>query len=485
MTFLKENSWLIAFISAFIALLGYSIWIDSFYGYLLPYALLVLYVAIFYTEYTYFFVIAATPLSINIEEYTDSFGLFLPTEPLLFGTMLLLLIQATKYPVFPSYLKSSPIVWAVAFYLFWIFTTSLTSEHPITSFKFLLAKLWFIVPVLFYGSAVFFEPKKIKWFLWLFCSAMIIAILYTLVIHASYRFGEKESHWVMWPFFKDHTIYGALVALVLPLVFAFLLSKKHTPLVQFIWIGFLFVVLVGLYFSYTRAAWLSVILGMVIWLLIRAKIKFSLIASVTLIVGSLTWLSWDAIQQSLERNKSEHTTEEFGERLESATNVTTDASNLERINRWSCAIAMFEERPLVGFGPGTYAFEYARFQDPENLTIISTNFGNLGNAHSEYLGPLAEMGLFGMLSMFLLVAAIFYQGITLYNRWPETDKETKTLLMGMIVALSTYFIHGFLNNYLDTDKAAVPIWTICAIFIGLTERLKRMEKNNSSATAVK
>lgn len=485
MTFLKENSWLIAFISAFIALLGYSIWIDSFYGYLLPYALLVLYVAIFYTEYTFFFVIAATPLSINIEEYTDSFGLFLPTEPLLFGTMLLLLIQATKYPVFPSYLKSSPIVWAVAFYLFWIFTTSLTSEHPITSFKFLLAKLWFIVPVLFYGSAVFFEPKKIKWFLWLFCSAMIIAILYTLVIHASYRFGEKESHWVMWPFFKDHTIYGALVALVLPLVFAFLLSKKHTPLVQFIWIGFLFVVLVGLYFSYTRAAWLSVILGMVIWLLIRAKIKFSLIASVTLIVGSLTWFSWDAIQQSLERNKSEHTTEEFGERLESATNVTTDASNLERINRWSCAIAMFQERPLVGFGPGTYAFEYARFQDPENLTIISTNFGNLGNAHSEYLGPLAEMGFLGMIAMLLLVAAIFYQGITLYNRWPDSDKETKTLLMGMIVALSTYFIHGFLNNYLDTDKAAVPIWTMCAIFIGLTERLKRMEKNNSSATAVK
>jgi O-antigen ligase len=483
-TFLKENSWLLAFVCAFIALLGYSIWLDSFYGYLIPYALIVLYVAIFYTEYTFFFILGATPLSINIEEYTDSFGLFLPTEPLLFGTMLLLLIQSTKYRVFPSYLKSSPIVWAVAFYLFWIFTTSLTSEHPVASFKFLLAKLWFIIPVLFYGSAVFLEPKKIKWFLWLFSSAMIIAILYTLVIHASYRFGEKESHWVMWPFFKDHTIYGALVALVLPLIFAFLFSKKHSPLVQFIWSGFLVVALIGLYFSYTRAAWLSVILGMVIWLLIRTKIKFSVIASVTLIVGSFIWLSWDSIQQGLERNKSEHTTEEFGERLESATNVTTDASNLERINRWSCAIAMFQERPLVGFGPGTYAFEYARFQDPENLTIISTNFGNLGNAHSEYLGPLAEMGFLGMIAMLLLVAAIFFQGITLYNRWPDSDKEMKTLLMGMIVALSTYFIHGFLNNYLDTDKAAVPIWTMCAIFIGLTERLKRMEMNNSNAPTV-
>lgn len=194
--------------------------------------------------------------------------------------------------------------------------------------------------------------------------------------------------------------------------------------------------------------------------------------SVAVIAIGFVWISWDAIQQNLERNKFEHTTEEFGERLQSATNVTTDASNLERINRWSCALAMFEERPIMGFGPGTYAFEYARFQEPENLTIISTNFGDMGNAHSEYLGPLAEMGVFGLLAMLAIVSAIFYQGITLYQRWPEKDRETKTLLMGMIVALSTYFIHAFLNNYLDTDKAAVPIWTMCAIFIAFSAQLK-------------
>jgi O-antigen ligase len=175
----------------------------------------------------------------------------------------------------------------------------------------------------------------------------------------------------------------------------------------------------------------------------------------------------------LERNKSEHTTEEFGEKLQSATNVTTDASNLERINRWSCAIEMFKERPIVGFGPGTYAFEYARFQDPENLTIISTNFGNLGNAHSEYLGPMAEMGFLGILAMLLIVAAIFYKGITLYNRWPKEDREIRTLLLAMILSLTTYFVHGILNNFLDTDKAAVPIWGMCAVFIALEISLNR------------
>ena len=192
-------------------------------------------------------------------------------------------------------------------------------------------------------------------------------------------------------------------------------------------------------------------------------------------LGIIVFFSWTSIEQSLAKNKSEHTTEEFGERLQSAANVTTDASNLERINRWSCAIDMFVERPVFGFGPGTYAFEYARFQKPENLTIISTNFGDMGNAHSEYLGPLAEMGLMGLLSMLALVAAIFYQGITLYIDFPTEQRELRILILAMNLALVTYFVHGILNNYLDTDKASVPIWAICACFLALDHRLKTGE----------
>jgi O-antigen ligase len=183
-------------------------------------------------------------------------------------------------------------------------------------------------------------------------------------------------------------------------------------------------------------------------------------------------LSWTEIQFALAKNKSEHTTEDFGKRLESAANVTTDASNLERLNRWSCAMSMFEERPMFGFGPGTYAFEYARFQKPENITIISTNFGDGGNAHSEYLGPLSEMGVFGLLTTLLLIGTIFYKGITLYNRWGEGDREMRVLLLCMLLSLVTYFVHGILNNYLDTDKACVPIFTICACIVVMENSLQ-------------
>jgi O-antigen ligase len=137
---------------------------------------------------------------------------------------------------------------------------------------------------------------------------------------------------------------------------------------------------------------------------------------------------------------------------------------------------MFKERPFLGFGPGTYAFEYARFQEPENLTIISTNFGDMGNAHSEYLSTLAEMGVFGLLTFLFFVAALFYKGIMLYIQWDPKDIETRTLLLGMIMALTTYFVHGFLNNYLDTDKAAFPIFGFAAAFIALEYKMKKLTK---------
>lgn len=473
---IKDHKWVLAFGLLYAALSSYLIWVDLSYLVLAPVGLLGMYYAIYQTEYTFLALAFLTPLSINIEEYTDSFGLYIPTEPLLFGLMVLLVLQHARKELIPRYVWHHPIIWAVGFYLFWIVVTSVTSTDPVVSFKFLLSKLWFFVPLLLFGPMIYRRRVNIERFIWLFSISMVIAITYTLVVHASYGFGEKEGHWVMWPFFKDHTIYGSTVAFLIPLLFGLYFSKKHQPLVQVTLISMIGIALLGLIFSYTRAAQLSLIIAVMVLVIIKLRIRFSILATIAAIGLFFLYMSWDSIQLELERNKVEHTTEEFGERLQSATNVTTDASNLERLNRWSCAIEMFKERPVFGFGPGTYAFEYARFQEPENTTIISTTNGDMGNAHSEYLGPLSEMGLLGMLSMLAIVAMIFYKSITLYYKWPEEDRKIRTLLLAMIMSLVTYFVHGTLNNYLDTDKAAVPIWTFCAIFIVLEAQLEKKEQ---------
>ena len=434
---------------------------------LFPIVLVFIYMAIFEIEKFFLSIAFLTPLSINIEEYTDGLGLFLPTEPLLFGLMILFLFLQIKSPFLDVRIWRNPIVICVLIYLFWLVITSITSTDPLVSFKYLLSKLWFILPLLIFGTYFFRKHENRVVFLWVFIISCCLVVCFTLIHHSMYDFGEEEGHWVMWPFFKDHTIYGATIALCLPISLALLKQKGSPPLSKAILILLNGILFIGLIFSYTRAAWLSVLCASIIGLLIYFRVNFRIVVGLGLAFCLVIYSQWDNVQLALSMNKHEHTTEAFEEKIQSAANVTTDASNLERINRWDCAYQMFLNKPLLGYGPGTYAFEYAPFQDPENLTIISTNFGDMGNAHSEYLGTLSETGLIGLLVFLSIVVSIFICAIRLYYQIPNEENDTKLLIMGIIISLSTYFIHAFLNNYLDTDKAAVPVWAMCAMIIAM------------------
>jgi len=193
---------------------------------------------------------------------------------------------------------------------------------------------------------------------------------------------------------------------------------------------------------------------------LRIKFKTLLLTLATLLVVVVVFQQ--QIVSYLERN-DEESSSDLMEHFTSMSNITTDASNLERINRWSCALRMFNDRPVFGFGPGTYMFKYAPYQLTKDRTIISTNAGDAGNAHSEYLGPLAESGLLGMLSFLLLAGTILYVAFRAYSR--VRDKEMKVYLTGALLGLITYLGHGFMNNFLDTDKASVPFWGFTAMIV--------------------
>ncbi|MBI3136791.1 MAG: O-antigen ligase family protein [Bacteroidetes bacterium] len=438
----------------------------------LPVALLLLYTAVYHMDRLFLFIVLFTPLSINIEEYVGgSIGLFLPTEPLLFGMLLLIILMQFIGNWFERDFLRHPVTLIFALQFCWIFLTAITSELPLVSFKFLLTKLWFIIPLYLYGYLFFKQEKNIYWFIWLYIASLTVVVLYTLTNHAMYGFDEETGHWVMFPFFKDHTSYGAILALVYPLLVGYLIGRKNGPLIQLTLASLVVLFGFAIMMSYTRAAWLSLVVALGVYLLIRFKIRFRYLLMVGVAGLIYAAASWTQIMHSLEKNNAEHATENMDERLESMANITTDASNLERLNRWYCAVRMWEERPVLGWGPGTYAMVYAPFQLESLKTIISTNSGNRGNAHSEYLGPLSEQGLPGLILMLVLVGYIFYTAITLYIRMPDGDLKLTVLLLTL--GLVTYFVHGILNNYLDTDKATVPVWGFTAIIVMLDLKYKR------------
>jgi putative inorganic carbon (HCO3(-)) transporter len=456
-----QSYWVVFFTAVFVVSNSILIANDFFWLNLIPLILAIVLLAFFSLEYLLLIIAFFTPLSISLEGLgLGGIGMFVPTEPLLFGVLILFFLKLFSGEKLDKKLLSYPITHAIFFYLIWMAFTILSSEMPLISFKFFLSRLWFVVAFYFLGTKLFKKKKNINTLLWLYLIPLSVVILITSYKHSLFHFDLESSHLVMYPFFKDHTRYGAVIAMLLPMALYLLSTKKRRGLA----IGLIAILLLGLVLSYTRASWVSLVGALAFAVVLKFRISFRTFVSLVVVGTGFLLFSWSSIVMSLEKN-SQDSSSTLSKHVESVSNISTDASNLERINRWNCAIRMFQERPIIGWGPGTYAFQYAPFQRSGEKTIISTNQGDLGNAHSEFLGPLAESGILGMLSFLFLMLMVYYKGMRLYYHLPKGD--LKRLIFYTLLALTTYFVHGLLNNFLDTDKLAVPFWGFIAIIVSV------------------
>ena len=436
---------------------------DMFWLFLLPLGLIVMYYYLVSLDKVVLIITFFTPFAVNISDLAMGLGVSLPTEPMMFGVLLMFTANLIFENKYDKRLTNHPISYVIYMGLLWMLLTALTSELPIVSIKYIVSRLWFVVPFYFLAALIFKKRKNIRKFYWLYLSALLVVIIYTLIVHSRYGFSEEAGHWVMSPFYNDHTAYGAALAMFVPVVVGFVFYPNATRLNRFFAVFALAILIVGLIFSYGRAAWLSVAAAFGVFVLVVFRIRFYWIAIITTVLVGGFIIFQQQIFDKLEKNKQD-SSKNFVEHIRSMSNISSDASNLERINRWQAAIRLFEERPVLGWGPGTYQFVYAPFQRSREKTIISTNLGDMGNAHSEYLGPLAEMGLPGMLLVILLMIFVIYTGIRVYQRG---DREVKFLSMMATLGLVTYYAHGVLNNFLDSDKLSVPFWGFIAIIVAL------------------
>ncbi|MCC7301224.1 MAG: O-antigen ligase family protein [Bacteroidia bacterium] len=455
--------WLYLIGGIFILINTYFIAYEFFWLNLLPGVFLVVMLALFSMDKLLYMVVFFTPLSITLKDVKD-FGVALsvPTEPLLFGITLIFVFRYLYEGYLDRRVVRHPVTIAILFYLGWMLVTCVTSEMPLVSLKHFAAKLWFIIPFYFLAIQLFREKENINKYLWAYLLSFTIVILYTLINHAQGGFREQPAHVAMTPFYNDHTSYGAMLAMFFPLLFVLVQWSTFTRTQRlFAWM-LLVLFAVALVFSYTRAAWVSLAGALLVFLVLWFRIKLFTIGLGAIAGLALLVTFQDRIFMRLEKNKKASSTD-FTEHIQSISNISTDASNMERINRWQSALRMFRERPFFGWGPGTYMFQYAPFQFSYEKTYISTNMGDRGNAHSEYIGPLAESGVLGMLSFVMIGVAAIWKGVSLFKRMNRG--VYRNLIIALLLGLITYFVHGALNNFLDTDKASAPFWGFMAILV--------------------
>ncbi|HKI89169.1 MAG TPA: O-antigen ligase family protein [Draconibacterium sp.] len=447
---------------------------------LLPVILCIVLFVVFSFDNIIYIVTFFTPLSLPLHDFVPgfSFDMFLPTEPLLFGLLILFLLKVIHERGFDRRILQHPVSLAIYINLLWIFLTSLTSTMPVVSFKFLLSRTWFVVGIYFLTAKIFSEGKQLEHFVWLYTIPLIAVIFYSTIRHLGYGLWDKQAaHFVVQPFYNDHTAYGAILAFYLPILAMFSFSGLYSRNVRLISLATFGILLMGFVLSYSRAAWVSMAFALGVFGIVKLKIRFRPLFITFISLVTLLLVFQTQIFMRLEEN-SKQSSANFMTHISSISNITTDASNLERINRWSCAIRMFEDKPIFGFGPGTYMFQYAPYQLNKDRTIISTNSGDRGNAHSEYLGPLSESGILGLLTFLLIIGFVVYTAVQTYMRL--TDRRLKSLVLAALVGLTTYYIHGLMNNFLDSDKLSVPFWGFSAMIVAIdlySRREDQAQKN--------
>lgn len=407
----------------------------------------------------------STPLALMFRQ--EGFAMSIPSEPLLIVVTALFVWHLFFSGRYDKKIFSHPVSVAVIINLVWTLITCLTSEDVFVSFKFLISQLWFIIPCFYLGVILFRNIKKAGSFVGLYAFSLCIVVVIATLVFASHGFAFNFAHYCMKPFYNDHTAYGAAIALLLPVVTYYLIynvkNKKGVLVSIASFVAFALLVM-GLILSYSRAAWISVLVAFGLWALVKLNLSLKTYVCAFAVLAVGVAFSWSAIIGKFEKNDQD-SSGNMAEHISSITNISTDDSNVERLNRWACALAMFKERPIFGWGPGTYANTYGAYQKSFNRTQISTDAGDLGSTHSEYFRPLSEQGVVGFLTNTAVFVVTFIVGIRSYRR--TKDKAVANLTLFVLMSLTTYYVHGFLNQFLETDKLAVPFWAMTAMIVAI------------------
>lgn len=435
------------------------------YYILVPIAVFISHLFLLRLDAILYLIAFVTPLSVKI--MFGNLGLNIPDEPLMLAVTAAFMIKLTEYP-FGKDIWKHPLTLAIIFNLIWIMITTLNSSMPFISTKFVLARIWIVTTGYFWGVILFSQIKNIKRFILAFGSGLCITVAYTSIRHWQHQFSQQSGTWVMTPFFDDHTVYSAVCSIILMFCITILiLGRKYVSFIQYISFGIIALfALTGVVLSYSRAAWLSIVLTVFFALILKLRIKFNHLVFLGLMLFSLAFVFKDHIYQQIRFNKTASGKNLAGD-IKSISNVKTDESNVERLNRWNAGWRMFKERPLLGFGPGTYDFKYSAYQRYHEMTSISSTTGDMGGVHNEYLAPLIESGILGFI-LFLSIVLGFIK-ILMNEIYYPVNQETKVFAIAILLGLFTYFCHGTLNNFLNQDKASLLFWS----FMGMAAAFRK------------
>lgn len=406
----------------------------------------------------YALVVALIPLSIPI---SLSFGASLefPSELLIVFLGVVFLVQLSRTREW-RWIRKFPLP------LFWILTFAIPtafSKHPAVSVKFMLINGLY-VGVFYYGTLWWKRRGEVIEFPWKpFLAGLIPVFILAGIAFYKYDFNPVTLRGIYEPFYYSHTIFGASVAILAGYFSGRASISRSNSRVVWVFLALTLGMITVL--SGSRAALWSYVAALLALGLFQLRPAMRIAVPIGLVILAIAAIGPKKIQSALENNPylSHNPRASILEKSLSVTNVQTDVSNIERINRWIAALKMGAERWATGFGPGTYQFEYIPYQDEafmNRLTVVNPERppdGSGGTAHSEILLQWAENGLFSTIVFAWMILRWLFLGLMSTG---TRNLATQAYFLGLL----TYFIHMNVNNFLNQPAFAFLFWTFAAFF---------------------
>jgi O-antigen ligase len=284
----------------------------------------------------FYLLMFSIPFSLNLGGMS-SVNIDFPDE----GLMLLLtalfpfiILSNLKSIQFKSWFQN-PLSILLMISFLWMCLAVMFSENAAISVKYLLKRIWYLVPFFFIPLILFQERKLIiRSFQLMFVMLVIIACI-VLVRYSAVGFRFEEVHDPIQPFFLNHVMYGSFLSCFIPLsVGALFLSRKLS--IQWLMALFgLVIFFIAVYFSYSRAAWMGVLFASGIFVLIRFKlVQWGISLFFILVLTAVLWLSNHNKYLDFKPKFEKTIMHESLEDHIMATIQGTDISSAERYYRW-------------------------------------------------------------------------------------------------------------------------------------------------------
>lgn len=441
---------------------------------LIPFAYVFIPVAVKFcitqTEQLFWVMILALPLSTEMN-ITPSLGIDFPDEFLLILLTGIVLVKIINQPsIFPLAVLKHRLFFIIVLQLLWILICCIFSQNPLLSVKFLLAKLWYVIPFVVLPHYFLITPTQFKKAALLLLQPMAFVVTQCLGRHALTGFSFEGIKQTLAPFFRNHVNYSAMLVCLLAVLWAVKkLTPKTNPYYKWINIG-LVVGLIALFFAYSRGAWVALFAGIATVFIIQKKwMTQTIVLACTTTILLISWLVTNNNYVRFAPDY-EHTIfhDDLGAHLQSTTSLK-DLSNAERFYRWVAGAKMFAAKPITGFGPNTFYSNYKNYTVDVFKTYVSNNPEH-SSVHNYFLLTALEQGFIGLLLFCALLFTMLLCTQKLYHALQNVFYRTVALTTGVIIVMIT--VVNLMSDMIETDKIGSLFWLSVGVLIVLGNQLK-------------